>query len=149
MSQIGEQIKRFVEEECKKPSSKYGYGPYINHFVPMHDYAINLGKKLNADLEIIELAAWLHDIGSIVFGRENHHVTSAEIAVKKLRELKYPEEKIEKVKLCILNHRGSVNNKKESVEEQIIADADAMSAFNHIEGLFKAAFIYENLDLED
>lgn len=147
-SEIVEEIKKFVEEECRKPSSKYGYEPYINHFVPTARYAKILAEKENADSEIVEIAAWLHDIGSIIYGRENHHITSCEIAEKKLRELNYDENKIEKVKKCILNHRGSVDCARESKEEQIIADADAMNAFDHIEGQFHAAFISENLNQE-
>jgi uncharacterized protein len=142
---ITEEVRKFVEEECKKPESKYGYEPYLYHFAPVVKYSGVLARKLQADLEVIEIAAWLHDIGSIIYGRENHHITSAEIAEKKLKELGYPEEKIEKVKKCILNHRGSVSNKRESTEEQIIADADAMSNFENISGIFRASFVYENL----
>jgi uncharacterized protein len=149
MNNIVEQIRSFVEEECKKPSSKYGYEPFVNHFIPMHDFAVKLAEEQNADLEIVELAAWLHDIGSIVYGRENHHITSAKIAEEKLREWGYPEKKIEIVKKCILNHRGSCPGIKESKEEQIIADADAMSAFEHIEGLFRAAYVSENMNQEE
>ncbi|MFH1801755.1 MAG: HD domain-containing protein [archaeon] len=141
---ITEEIRKFVEEECKKPTSKYGYPPYSDHFIPMVNYAKKLAEKLNADVEIVELAGWLHDISSIICGRENHHITGAEIAEKKLKELNYPEEKIKKVKKCILNHRGSVNNFKKSIEEQIIADADAMSAYDDISCLFGAAFVCED-----
>jgi len=140
---IVEEIRKFVEEECRKPTSKYGYESYEFHFTLMYKYAKQLAEKLNADVEVVELAAWLHDIGSIIFGRENHQITGAKIAEEKLRELNYSEEKIAKVKKCILNHRGSTSNKKESVEEQIIADADAMSQFDNIEGIFKAALVYE------
>lgn len=140
---IVEEIRKFVEEECKKPTSKYGYDPYPFHFVPMANYSKKLAEKKMADVEIVLIAAWLHDIGSIIYGRENHHITGAEIAEKKLRELNYPEEKIEKIKKCILNHRGSVNNFKESVEEQIIAEADGLDTFDRIEGLFEAAFVFE------
>lgn len=136
-----EEIRKFVEEESRKPTAKYGYEPYQFHLVPMRDYAVRLAIKLNADEEIVEISAWMHDIGSIIYGRENHHITGAEIAEKKLKELSYPLEKIEKVKLCILNHRGSVNNHRVSLEEQIISDADAISNFDNISGLFKAAFV--------
>ncbi len=141
---IVEKIRIFVEDECKKSTSKYGYEPYEFHFVSVYNYARRLAESLNADIEVVELAAWLHDIGSIVKGREDHHLTGAEIAEKKLKELNYPSEKIQKVKKCILNHRGSVNNNRTSLEERIIADADAMSHFDNISGLFMAAFIYEN-----
>ena len=146
---IIEEVRKFVEEECKKPTSHYGYEPYSFHFVPMHAYAKMLAEKLNSDLEIVEIAAWLHDIGSIMYGRENHHMTGADIAEKKLKELGYPENKIERVKACIVSHRGSVQMMKESKEAQIIADADAMSIFDNIGGQFKAAYSYEDRTQEE
>ncbi len=141
---VVEEIRKFVEGECKKPTSKYGYEPYNAHFVPVYNYAKSLAIKRNADVAVVELAAWLHDIGSIIHGRENHHATGAEIAEKKLREFGYPESKIELVKKCIFNHRGSTKFDKESKEEQIIADADVMSHFDSIGGIFRAAFSFEN-----
>lgn len=146
---IVEKIRKFVEEECKKPTSKYGYEPFEFHFVPVVNYAMQLAERLNADLEIIEIAAWLHDIGSIISGREDHHITGAKIAEDKLKEFDYPEDKIKKVKNCILNHRGSIGNNRESVEEKIVAEADVLSHFDCIGGLFKAAFIYEDLSQGD
>ncbi|MFA5258939.1 MAG: HD domain-containing protein [Candidatus Pacearchaeota archaeon] len=139
-------IQNFVQEECKKPTSKYGYEPYECHFVPVVKYSKLLGEKLNADLEILELAAWLHDIGSIIYGRENHHITSSEIAENKLTELNYPIDKIKHVKHCILAHRGSQNIVRETIEAQILADADSMSHFDNICGPLKAALVYEGLN---
>ena len=144
--EIIEEIKKFVEEESLKPSSKYGYEPFMFHFAPTVKYALELADELGADREVVEISAWLHDIGSVIHGRENHHFTGADIAEKKLKELNYPAEKIEMVKNCILNHRGSQKNNPTSIEEKIIADADALSNFDNISGIFKAAFIYENLN---
>jgi HD superfamily phosphodiesterase len=103
------------------------------------------------DLEVLEISAWLHDIGSIVYGRHNHHITSAEIAEKKLRELNYPDEKTEKVRLAILNHRGSneENNQRSFIEAEILAEADAIASFEFLEGLFKAAFVSENMTQDE
>jgi len=141
-----EEVKKFVESECLKPSSKYGYEPFEFHFKSVVKYATDLAIKLNADIEIVTIAAWLHDIGSIMHGRADHHITGASIAEKKLKELGYPKNKIKLVKECVLNHRGSQKNKRVSLEEQIIAEADTMSHFDNIGGIFKAAFIYENLN---
>lgn len=140
------EIKKFVEDECKKPTSKYGYEPFPYHFVPMADYAKELAHELGGDIEVVEIAAYLHDIGSIIKGRENHHETGAKIAEEKLKKLGYDKEKIELVKKCILNHRGSRENNRQTIEEKIIAEADTMSCFDNFSGIFKAAFIYENLD---
>lgn len=145
-NKIIEEVRIFVEEESKKPTAKYGYELYEFHLIPVRNYAVKLAYKLKADAEIVELAAWLHDIGSIINERENHHITGAEIAEQKLRELMYPQEKTKRVKACILNHRGSVNNHRETLEEQIVCDADSLSHFDNLPGIFKAAFIYEGLN---
>lgn len=140
------EIKKFVESECKKPTSKYGYDPFPYHFVPVVAYAEKLCDKLGGNREIILISSWLHDIGSIIYGRKNHHITGVKIAEKKLRELKYPEEKIKLVKKCILNHRGSIKLKRVSIEEKIVAEADTMNNYDNIAGIFHAAFKYENLN---
>jgi len=131
---IVEEVRKFVGEECEK--HPLGNEILINHFIPMVDYSKKLAEQKNADAEVIEIAAWLHDVGSIIYGRDNHHLTGADIAEKKLRELNYPEDKIEKVKKCILNHRGSVNNSGECIEEQIIVEADCLICFDKLEGQF-------------
>jgi uncharacterized protein len=143
---IVKKVRNFVKEESQKPGSKYGYEPFVFHFGPTVKYAEELAKKLGADREVVVIAAWLHDIGSVMKGRKDHHLTGAKIAEAKLKEFGYPPEKIELVKKCILNHRGSQKRKPGSLEEKIVADADALSNFDNIPGIFKAAFIYENLN---
>lgn len=143
---IIEEIRHFVESECKKPSSHYGYEPFSFHFVPVVRYATQLTEILGGDKEVIILAAWLHDIGSIISGRKDHHITGSLIAEKKLQDLHYPQDKIDIIKECIYNHRGSQHHERKTIEEQIVADADTLSTFDNISGIFKAAFIYEKLD---
>jgi uncharacterized protein len=147
---IVENIREYVENECKKPESMYGYEPFSKHFVSVVGYAMGLCDEIGGDIdrEVVEIAAWSHDIGSIVSGRKDHHITGASIMEKKLMELDYPVEKIDLVKKCILNHRGSQQNSRDSIEEKIIADADAMSNYDNISGLFMAAFVYEHLNQE-
>jgi len=143
------QVKKFVREESDKPTSKYGAEPFEFHFTPVANYAAELADELGGDKEVILIAAWMHDIGAIIVGRKDHHVTGADIAEKKLKELDYSAEKITMVKACILHHRGSQDFDHETIEEQIVAEADAMSQFDNIAGIFKAAFMYENLNQGD
>jgi uncharacterized protein len=141
---IVDKIRKFVKEECEKPTSKYGFEPFENHFEPMAKWADKLSDKLGGDKEVILIASWLHDIGSIMEGRENHHITGSEIARKKLKELDYPEEKIKLVQKCILHHRGSRNDERETLEEKIVAEADIISNFDNIVGIINSALVYEN-----
>jgi len=146
---IKQKVRDFVESECKKPTSCYGYEPFTDHFVPVVKYVKQMAAEMNADKEILEIAAWLHDIGSIMRGRENHHLTGAEIAEKKLKELKYPQDKIEQVKECIISHRGSQKINPKSLEAQILIEADTMSAFDNIAGLFQCALVFEKLSRKE
>jgi uncharacterized protein len=146
MNNIISKIEKFVKEECSKSTSKYGYEPFQNHFVPVVKYANRLSKELGGNKEVILISAWMHDIGAIIRGRKNHHITGAKIAETRLRELKYPEEKIKLVKNCILNHRGSTKSKRITLEEKIIAEADTMANFDNLPGIFAAAFMCENLN---
>ena len=142
--EVIEKIREFVKEECEKQGSKYPYA-YEFHFKDTVKWANKLADLKDVNKEVVEIAAWLHDIGSIVVGRENHHITGSEIAEKKLIEFNYPKEKIEKIKHCIFVHRGSLDIPKQSEEARIIAEADSMSHFEEIDGLFLMAFIHEGL----
>ena len=50
---IVEEIKNFVELECKKPTSKYGHEPFLFHFAPVVKYSLKLSDEFGGDREII------------------------------------------------------------------------------------------------
>lgn len=85
------------------------------------------------DLDILITAALLHDIAR---GKEeegyDHAVLSAEIAEKFLRKIGYPEEKIERVKHCILTHRFRGKIRPMTIEAKILSDADKLDALGAI-----------------
>lgn len=143
MSKIVSEIRKFVENETKKPTAVYDFEIVKYHFLPVVKYATKLAEKRNADKEIVEISAWLHDVGGVIYGRKDHHITGAKIAEEKLSKLNYPEERIEMVKHCILSHRGSQNIKRQSKEAEILAEADAMSHFDALPGLFRAYYVCE------
>jgi uncharacterized protein len=140
---IVEKVRIFVREVCD--NLEHGDEWYNNHFLTVVKYSNILAEKFNCDKEVVEIAAWLHDLGSVTIGREDHHITGCQIAEKKLKELNYNPDKIEKVKHCILTHRGSKKIKRESIEAEILADADSMSHFDELGGLFKYEFIINGI----
>jgi len=142
---IIEKVRQFVEDECKKPTNKQGFEPFTYHFALVVEYVKELAKEHDADSEILEIAGWMHDIGSIMIGRADHHITSSKIAEEKLREFGYPEDRIKWVTDTIYTHRGSQKMKPKTIEGQILIEADAMSAFMNISGLFRCALVYEEL----
>ena len=73
------------------------------------------------DKEILQLAAWLHDVGYIK-GYENHEEESALIAKEFLAKKDFPPEKIAKITACILVTKMPQNPKNNL--EEIMCDAD-------------------------
>jgi HD superfamily phosphodiesterase len=139
---VGE-IKKLVEDACKATTNYSGYRAWPHHILVVVKYSKLLAKKFGADIEIVEIAALLHDYASIKDYKryyEDHHIHGARLAGNILKEFNYPKEKIKKVKECILCHRGSKPRQKLSKEARCIADADAMSHFNGIGSLFSLAF---------
>ncbi|MFW6119911.1 MAG: HDIG domain-containing metalloprotein [Petrotogales bacterium] len=102
----------------------------INHCKAVRDIAVQIAEKANADVELVEAAALLHDIGRSKTHGIKHGIEGAKIA----RELNLPE--------CIVHiierHLGAGIPKDEAVklglpakdyipktlEEKIIAHAD-------------------------
>lgn len=143
---IIEKVQEHVKEQCQKDTNIFTMEAYDSHFVSVVKYAKELATKRKADIEITELSAWLHDIGSIMGDSENHHITGANYAEKLLKSFNYPQDKIDKIKHCIISHRGSKNIARESVEAECLADADALSHFDDVHGLFRLALISKKLD---
>ncbi len=139
-----EKLKK-VKEICKK---SYSEEDYKYHILQVVKYSLMLAKKLNADLEVVEISAYLHDIGRAkkkrkfegerkdFFKDNDHHITGAEETKKILKDLEYEDEFIKKVEHCVLTHRGRKGPSPETKEAEIIACADAMSHFDTFLDLF-------------
>ena len=143
-------LKAEVRNRAENKNNKFGIGA-LYHIEAVVKNAEILANKYNADKEICIIAAWLHDIASITDYNlyEEHHIHGTKIASEILRKFEYDDNKIELVKACILNHRGSIDNKRLSKEEQIIADADAISHFDSIPSLLYLAYRERNMNIEE
>ncbi len=144
-------IEKFVQETCKKESNKWGSSAWTHHIVTVVKYSKLLAKKLDADEEIVEISALLHDIASISNPDwlEDHHIHGVKLAEKILKKYNYPQEKIEKVKHCIFAHRGSKKIKRETIEAEIVASADAMSHFDNIPALMKVSYQVKQMETDE
>jgi uncharacterized protein len=131
-----------VENACKSENNIFGYGIWSHHIKPMIPLGQRLAKEYGADKEIVTISIILHDLVSIEDKKNytEHHKIGTERAETILTEYNFPKEKINRIKLCILNHRSSVNNNKNSIEEKCVADADALIHLFEIGSLFFAAY---------
>ncbi len=142
-------IAAIVEEACRK-SDHWKYRAWTHHIRVVADFAKILAKKTGADEEIVVLAALLHDYSYVINidFQEEHHIHSARMAEELLKKYGYPEEKIEKVKHCILTHRGSKNIPRETIEAEVVASADALTHFNSVNDLLYVAFVIKKMDTD-
>ena len=151
MSEIIENIKEELIRRCNIYNEKYNYDFWNDHIKYVVKNAVELAKRYGADIEIVELGALLHDIAMpSEFGpREEHNIYGVKIADELLTKLDYPQDKKERVKDCVLRHRGSTNLLRNTIEEQCVADADVMAHFDCIPSLFHLAFGERKMSLED
>ena len=149
MSEIVESIKAELLKRCEAYKEKHGYDFWNDHIKYVVKNSIELAKKYGADVEIVELGALLHDIAMpSEFGpREEHNVYGVQIADELLTQLNYPEDRKERVKECVLRHRGSKSLPRNTIEEECVADADVMAHFDCIPSMFHLAFGKNDLDL--
>ena len=156
MSQIVENMRQEImnrsarfEEHTK--GTKDEYNIYREHIQYVHKYVVALSKDKNVDREVLELAAFLHDISmtDINSDRSRHNEFGAEIAEQLLRENNYPEDKTQLVKKCILNHSKRRQEYRSTEEEQILVDADGLSHFDVAKSLYSLPSKVMGLSEED
>jgi uncharacterized protein len=116
----------------------------FEHVVRVCRIAEHLAEKEGADLEIVRAAALLHDARGSFAGeggeREGHHETSAQFAAKVLADENWPQERIEAVQHCIRTHRFRSPQTPETIEAQVLFDADKLDAIGAIGAVRAVAF---------
>jgi len=125
------QLKAIVEKEMGGASPAHD----INHVMRVYNLCLELAKhEPNVDTDVLRTAALLHDVARTREDKDGHShmlnvdhaVLGAEMSGKILRELGYPEEKIEHIKHCIAAHRFRGGNPPKTIEAKILSDADKL-----------------------
>ena len=148
---IEEKIYEEVKKRCEQPTNVYGIGAWDHHIKIVYELAKKYASEYGANIEIVAIAALLHDIASVTDASftEEHHIIGADIAEHLLNAENYPRNKISLVKKCILNHRGSRPVNKTTPEEICIADCDAMAHFYSIPSLLSMVYKEKGLSIDE
>jgi uncharacterized protein len=97
---------------------------------------LHIGKKEKADLEILKLAAVLHDIGrgeeDDSNGRICHGERGAELARTILQRHDLRHDDIDRIVHCIVTHRFRKSRFPESLEAKILFDADKLDSIGAV-----------------
>jgi len=97
------------------------------HIKPVIEYSKQMAEKYNADIDAVWLGAILHDIARLT-DEEPHDEIGSKIAYEMLIEKSFDKELAEKVRGIILTHRCR-KYPPETIEQKIVASADAMAHF--------------------
>lgn len=114
----------------------------FSHVKRVLNSCLNIGKKLNANLIILEISALLHDIGRKYENKgnmgKNHAEISAGMALNLLtsRDFKLSQEEIDNIIHSIRSHSFSNIALPNTLEAKILSDADKLDALGAI-GLFR------------
>jgi uncharacterized protein len=107
-----------------------------DHIQRVYNLCLRIGRKEKADLEILKLAALLHDIGRDAEDRTNgrvcHAEKSAERARRILRKQGIDKERRTEVIRCIETHRFRGRHVPDSLEGKILFDADKLDSIGAV-----------------
>jgi uncharacterized protein len=125
-------VKREAEKILKKSKGSHD----LEHTDRVMRLALRIGKKEKAGLEIIRLAAVLHDIARSAEdrsgGKIDHAARGAELAAAILKKNNYPAEKILAVCHCIETHRFRGHLKPKTIEAKCLFDADKLDSIGAV-----------------
>lgn len=116
-------VKTIVQKKLKHESSGHDYW----HCYRVVQTALVIGKKEHADLNVLELSAWLHDI-AIIEDKKMHEEKGALVAKRLLTQLNVDGDTVDAIARCIRKHRFSKGLKADTREEKILQDADKLDA---------------------
>ncbi len=108
--------------DSKKPPFLYRW----EHVQAVVTTALRLAELTGADAEVVEAAAWLHDVCKEA--KDDHPKEGAKFARKHLPKTDFPKKKIEAVAQAIEDHMGLWRDKPlKNLESQVLWDADKLT----------------------
>ncbi|PSU36516.1 phosphohydrolase [Photobacterium lutimaris] len=119
----------------------------MNHVFRVVKTAKTLCEREEASLEIVLPAAYLHDCFSFPKNhpeRAKSSQVAADKAVEFLASIGYPSQYFEAIHHAIVAHSFSANIKPETLEAQIVQDADRLDALGAI-GIARCIQVSSNL----
>jgi uncharacterized protein len=129
---IIEQIKEIAMDLSSSNRGCHGF----DHSERVYELCRHIGKREKADVEVLSIASYLHDIGRIDQDKSNGRICHAEAGAKKAREIlanyNLSKEKINNIIHCIEVHRFRGSNKPKTLEAKILRDADKLDAIGAV-----------------
>jgi len=127
---ILDSILAFVKRAVQSDNT----GHDLQHVMRVCDTCDRLGEEENANLQVLRIAALLHDvaISQEVERGADHAIESSLLAKKLLESYNFPKDKIAQIVYAIRVHRFGSGIVPHSIEAKILQDADRLDAMGAI-----------------
>lgn len=135
MTDYRKKILEIIETDYKS-SEGNDFSHDFNHTLRVERLAKTIAQVESADIETVEAACLLHDIARQLEDEgkvKDHAETGSLLAIKILKSIKFPVNKIENVAHAIKVHRKSNNLKANTLEAKILQDADRLDAMGAVD----------------
>ncbi|NQU79228.1 HD domain-containing protein [Candidatus Woesearchaeota archaeon] len=129
---ITTRIREDVEQRFDSARGSHDW----EHTERVYNLCVSIGEKEGADMDLLKIAALLHDIGreeqDKAKGKVCHAERGAEIASEILKQHGLDDEKVDRITHCIQCHRFRNSNIPQSTEAKVLFDADKLDAIGAV-----------------
>lgn len=132
-------IEELIDELTKEAKKIYSRGRKSHdweHTKRVYSLCMHIGEKEAANLEVLKIAAILHDIGREKQDESQGSICHAEygaaMAAGILKKYQVPEQMVGKIIECIETHRFRGDKKPVSLEAKVLYDADKLDGIGAI-----------------
>lgn len=127
-----EDIKAFAEKCFSNSQGSHDW----EHSRRVYNLCMHIGQIEGADMEVLKIAAYLHDVGRSLQDESKgticHAEKGTEMATELLDKYPIPPEQKANVLHCIRSHRFRGNHQPETLEAKILFDSDKLDSIGAI-----------------
>jgi uncharacterized protein len=127
-----DKIKAFAKECLSNDRGSHGW----EHTERVYRLCNHIGRIEKADLEVLGVAAYLHDVGRSYQDKTKglvcHGEKGAEMAAAFLEPYRFKREKRANILHCIKSHRFRGNQQPRTLEAKVLFDADKLDAIGAV-----------------
>ena len=132
MKEIIAEVRSYCENAFKEAKHSHNW----DHTERVYKLCMHIGAIENADLEVLAMAAFLHDIGRAAQdkakGKVCHAEVGAAITAEILKKYDLPKETKDNIIHSVLCHRYRNSHEPKTIEAKVLFDADKLDAIGAV-----------------
>ncbi len=133
---IKREIKEKIEKQAKKFFKQASACHDWTHIERVTKLALKIGKKEKADLDVLEVASLLHDIGRKEEIKNKgifcHAEEGAKLARDILKKYDISSNDVKNILHCIITHRFKNSHTPKTIEAKVLFDADKLDSIGAV-----------------